>query len=131
MTIGAIAGFIGLMAVLMVKPFDFPEAESEIYWGMFTELGGPRLAMGFFLKFVEKIVFPIIYVLLFLGGTWPFTDNWLLGVIIIFIKYFIVLTILSILENSLPRYRPDQGIVFLWKYGYPLAILSLIISIYI
>ena len=125
----AISGFIALLAVLMVKPFDFPEAESEIYWGLFTELGGPRLALGFFLKFTEKIVFPMIYVLLFLGGTWPFTNSWILGVLIVFAKYFIVLTIIGILENTLPRYRPDQGIVFLWKYGYSLAILSLFLSL--
>ena len=129
MVLASISGFISLLAVLMVKPFDFPEAESELYWGMFTELGGPRLAMGFFLKFVEKIVFPILYVLFFLGGVWPFTSNWLLGVVIVFVKYFVVLTIIGVLENSLPRYRPDQGIVFLWKYGYTLAVPALILSI--
>ncbi len=129
MLLGSIAGFIALLAVMMVKPFDFPEAESELYWGMFTELGGPRLAMVFFLKFVEKIVFPIIYVLFFLGGVWPYTNDWLFGTIVVFIKYFIVLTVIGVIENSMPRYRPDQGIVFLWKYVYPLAILSLIASL--
>jgi len=31
------------MGVLMVKPFDSLEAETEVYWSIFTEYGGLRL----------------------------------------------------------------------------------------
>lgn len=131
MVISSIAGFLGLMAVLMIKPFDFPEAETELYWGLFTELGGPRLAMGFFLKFLEKIIFPLIYVMLFLGGVWPAEpSNWLASTTIVLVKYIVVLTLITIIDNSLPRYRPDQGVRFLWKYSYTLTLLSLILAIF-
>lgn len=130
MALAAVAGFIGLMAVLMVKPFDFPEAETELYWGLFTELGGPRLAMAFFLKFVEKIVLPIIYVMLFLGGPWPASPtNWWLSAIVVLAKYFVILTLIGLIDNSMPRFRPDQGIRFLWKYAYTLALLAVALSL--
>jgi hypothetical protein len=54
MTLSTISAFIGMLGALTAKPFDTAEAGSEIYWGVFTELGGPRLALGFFLKFAEK-----------------------------------------------------------------------------
>ncbi len=131
MILALIAGFIGLMGVLMIKPFDFPEAETEIYWGIFTEYGGPRLALLFFIHFTEKIILPIIYVLLFLGGSAPisFTENYWLAVLVVFAKYFIVYTILCLIDTMMPRYRPDQAIRFLWKYGASLAVLALIASI--
>ena len=128
MILAFIAGFIGLMGVLMIKPFDFPEAETEIYWGIFTEYGGPRLAMLFFVHFMEKIVFPILFVLLFLGGAAPVSivENYWLGIIVILVKYFIVFTVLCLIDTMMPRYRPDQGVKFLWKYGLTLAALALI-----
>jgi len=130
MLTAAVAGFLGLMSILMVKPFDTPEAESEIYWGMFTELGGPRLALGFFAKFAERLVYPLIYSLLFLGGAWPFDNsNWLLAMLVILGKTVLVFTILTVIDASLPRYKPEQAVRYLWKYLYPLAILSLILSL--
>lgn len=130
MSISTIAGFLSLMAVLLVKPFDFPEAETELYWGLFTELGGPRLAMGFFLKFLEKIMLPLIYVMLFLGGVWPAEpSNWFLSAIVVLVKYMAVLTLITVIDNSMPRYRPDQGVRFLWKYCYTLTLLSLALAI--
>ena len=129
MALAAFAAFLGLMAILMIKPFDFPEAESEIYWGLFTELGGPRLALAFFTKFVEDIVMPILYVMFFLGGPWPADPgNWWLSAIVVLLKYFAVLAVLRWVENSMPRFRPDQGIRFLWKYLYPISFLALVIS---
>ncbi len=130
MAISSVAGFLSLMAILMIKPFDFPEAETELYWGLFTELGGPRLAMGFFLKFLEKIVFPLIYAMLFLGGVWPAEPgNWLASTLVVLIKYVVVLTLITVIDNSMPRFRPDQGVRFLWKYCYTLALLGLAVAI--
>ncbi len=133
MLIAAAAGFIAMMGVLEIKPFDFPEAEGEIYWGVFTEYGGPRLALGFMILFIERILIPIVYVLLFLGGPWPIdiTKNIIGGIIVILLKYFILFILLSIIDNVMPRYRPDQAVRFLWKYGVSLATLALIIAIFL
>lgn len=130
MLLSAIAGFIALLAVLMVKPFDTPEAESEIYWGVFTEVGGSRLALGFFLKFAERIVFPMLYACLFLGCTWPVEpSNWLLSTIVVYLKTLLVFTVLTIIDNVMPRYKPEQVVVFLLKYGYPPALLGLLLAL--
>lgn len=126
------AGFVAMMAVLEIKPFDFPEAEGEIYWGVFTEYGGPRLALAFFNLFLERIVIPIVFVLLFLGGTAPYSpaDNYALAVITVLVKYLVVFFILTVIDNMMPRYRPDQAVRKLWKYTLPLAFLALIAAVY-
>lgn len=128
MFLAAVAGFIGMMAVLEVKPFDHPEAESEIYWGVFTEIGGPRLALGFFLKFAERVVFPLLYVALFTGGAWPVEpSNTILSALFLYLKTTLVFIALTIADNILPRYKPEQAIRFLLKYAYPPLISSLIL----
>ncbi len=132
MLLALIAGFIAMMAVLEIKPFDFPEAEGEIYWGVFTEYGGPRLALAFFNLFMERIVIPIIFVILFLGGPYPFNpiDNYWLAAITILVKYLVVYIALLVIDNTMPRYRPDQAIRKLWKYSLTLSILALIAAIF-
>lgn len=132
MLLAAVAGFIAMMAILEVKPFDHPEAEAEIYWGVFTEIGGPRLALGFFLKFAERVVFPLLYVALFTGGAWP-TDpsNTVMSAILLYLKTAIVFIALTIIDNILPRYKPEQAVRFLLKYAYPPLILSLILISFI
>ncbi len=131
MVVAAIAGFLAMMGVLEIKPFDFPEAEGEIYWGIFTEYGGPRLAFGFFILFTERIVIPLIYALLFLGGSWPVSmySNRLLGVIVIFVKFLAIYIVLSIIDNIMPRYTPSQAVRILWKYPLVLSIISLLIAL--
>jgi len=129
MALAAASSFIAVMALLMVKPFDSPEAEAEIYWGLFTELGGPRLALGMFAKFAERIVYPLFFALLFLGGPWPFQGSGLLPATAVLLKYLAVYVVLTIVDNSLPRYRPDQAVEFLIKYLYPMSVLSLVLAV--
>ncbi|MEO3993209.1 MAG: complex I subunit 1 family protein [Desulfurococcaceae archaeon TW002] len=130
MALATIAAFISMLAVLFVKPFDAPEAESEIYWGVFTEVGGPRLALGFFLKFAERVVYPLIFAGLFLGGTWPFMNaGWALQVLVMYFKALIVFVVVTIIDAVLPRYRPDQAVAFILKYVYPIAIIALALTL--
>ncbi len=131
MLIAAIAGFLAMMGVLEIKPFDFPEAEGEIYWGIFTEYGGPRLAFAFFILFSERILIPLIYVLLFLGGSWPIdiTSNYIGGVLMIIVKFLVVFSLLAVIDSVMPRYKPDQGVRFLWKYPLTLSAIALILAI--
>ncbi len=132
MALAAVAGFLALMAILEIKPFDFPEAEGEIYWGVLTEYGGPRLALAFFILFTERIVLPIIYVFLFLGGSWPIdiASNYWLGFLVVMVKFLILFLVLSVIDNIMPRLRPDQGVGFIWKYILPLAVLGLIAAVF-
>jgi NADH-quinone oxidoreductase subunit H len=131
MLIAAAAAFIAMMGILEIKPFDFPEAEGEIYWGVFTEYGGPRLALAFFILFMERIVIPIAYTLLFLGGSWPVdvSHNYALGTFVILLKYVVLFIVLAVIDNVMPRFRPDQGVKFLLKYAVPLSFLALVAAI--
>ncbi|MEM0027044.1 MAG: complex I subunit 1 family protein [Ignisphaera sp.] len=130
MILSAIAGFISMFAILGLKPFDAPEAESEIYWGMFTEVGGPRLALAFFMKFAERILFPMIYAALFLGGVWPTNSfNWFANALTVYLKTLIVFVATVVVDSILPRYRPDQAVSFILKYIYPMSIASLLLVI--
>lgn len=89
-----------------------------------------QASYGVFLKFLEKIVFPLIYAMLFLGGVWPAEPgNWLASTLVVLIKYVVVLTLITVIDNSMPRFRPDQGVRFLWKYCYTLALLGLAVAI--
>ena len=129
MFVALIVSFTAMLAILMTKPFDTPEAESEIYWGIFTELGGPRLALGFFLKFAERIVYPLIFSALFLGGTYPFQPEFTIqGAMTLYLKTIGVFAAITILDNILPRYKPEQAVKFILKYLYPLAIFSLVLA---
>lgn len=130
MAIAAVAAFFAMLGVMTVKPFDFPEAEGEIYWGMFTEYGGPRLALGFFVLFAEKIVLPMLYVMLFLGGAAPFSfaSNYVAAFITVLLKYLAVYTLIALIDTMMPRYRPDQGIRFMLKYAVTPAAIALIFA---
>lgn len=131
MLLSAFSGFISMMAVMNIKPFDAAEAETEIYWGIFTEFGGPRLALGMFISFAERVVLPLIYTFLFLGGSSPFTftDNYLASLITTLIKFFVIFSILAIIDTLMPRFRPDQAVRFLIKYALTTAVIALIASI--
>lgn len=130
MALAAIAAFLSMLAILSAKPFDAPEAESEIYWGVFTEVGGPRLALGFFLKFAERIVYPLIFSGLFLGGPWPFAGaGWPLQALAMYAKAVAIFVVITIIDAALPRYRPDQAVAFVIKYIYPIALISLALSL--
>lgn len=131
MAMAAVTAFFAILGVMTVKPFDFPEAEGEIYWGMFTEYGGPRLALGFFVAFAEKIVLPMLYVMLFLGGAAPFSfaDNYVLAFVAVLLKYLAVFTLIAMIDTMMPRYRPDQGIRFMIKYAITPAAIALVFAV--
>lgn len=130
MLVASVVGFVAMLAVLSAKPFDSPEAESEIYWGIFTELGGPRLALGFFLKFAERVIYPLVYSGFFLGGASPIeASSWPFSALTLYLKALAVFTLITILDNTLPRYKPEQAVEFILKYLYPSAIVSLALAL--
>ena len=56
-------------------------------------------------------------------------QNYPLGVVVILLKFFAVFTLISVIDNIMPRFRLDQGIKFLLKYALPLSLLSLVAAI--
>ena len=131
MAVAFVAAFLATMAVLELRPFDIPEAETEIYWGMFTEYGGPRLALTMFVLFTEKIVLPLLFTLFFLGGPAPFSyeASPVAAIITIFLKYLALFVLMVVIDTMMPRFRPDQAIRFLWKYVFTLSFIALLAAI--
>jgi len=130
MAVALVAALLATMASLELKPFDIPEAEAEVYWGMFTEYGGPRLALIMFVLSTKKIVLLLLFTLFFLGGSAPFSyeTSPVAAIIIIFLKYLALFVVMVVVDTIMPRFRPDQAIRFLWKYVFTLSFGAVLVA---
>ena len=113
---------------LMLKPFDIPEAETEIVAGPFTEYSGPKLAYIILLHDIELVVYGFLITWLFLGGSAPFTINSVEGILTLIIKYLVVVLIITWIKASTARFRIDQALIFMLKYVVPISIISLVLA---
>ncbi len=129
--IGLLIMFLSTMSKLERVPFDVGEAETEIAAGWQVELSGRRLAFYRLALNLELIFGVGLIVSLYLGGptgVFLFEPLWLSCTIWFFIKFFIVLIIVSIFEALMARFRIDQVLNIFWKYITPLAILQIILA---
>jgi len=110
----------------MEKPFDIPEAETEIVAGPFTEYSGPKLALIILLHDVELFVGAAIIVFVFLGGPHPFTQAWWSGALTFLAKYLVVVAVLTSIKAAVARFRVDQALLVFWRYVLPLSLASFI-----
>ncbi|MCS7116365.1 MAG: NADH-quinone oxidoreductase subunit H [Nitrososphaerales archaeon] len=116
-----------LQCKLMFKPFDIPDAETEIIVGPFTDYTGPTLALIIFLHNAELFVLSTLIVYLFLGGGYPFTG--LSALLLIVIKYLLVVFLMVVIKSVVARLKIDQAIGLFWKYLIPLAMVITIFAI--
>ncbi|MEM1687705.1 MAG: complex I subunit 1 family protein [Zestosphaera sp.] len=129
MLLATIASLISIQSKLMFSPFNIPEAEQELIAGVETEFSGPLLALFNFLHDADLYVLSLVVTFLFLGGPHPFSNNLVLGVLTIILKYLIVLTTITVLKSSFGRFRIEQGISTIIKYAFIPALIALILSI--
>ncbi len=129
MVLGLISIFISTQCKLMLKPFDIPEAEQELIAGFITELSGPTLGLYILLHDIDTAFAALVITFLFLGGAYPFTITSIPGIIVLFVKYFIVITVIAIIRSSMGRLRIEQALSIVGKYGLILAVIGLIIAI--
>jgi len=129
LALGLFSIILTLQCKLMLKPFDIPEAETEIVAGFFTEYSGPKLAYIITLHDVEMVVYTFLIVFLFLGGPAPFPLYSIGGVLTIAIKYLVVVTILTLIKAATARYRIEQALSFMWKYVAPPAIIAVVLAV--
>ncbi len=123
-----ISYIIATIAKSMLKPFDIPEAETELAGGIFAELSGPALALTIVIHYTELAFLNLIAVLLFLGGPYPLSYGDPLGALIITTKYVILLTAITSIRASTGRIRIEQALTAILKYPLTLSTLSLIIA---
>ncbi len=119
---------ISLQCKLMEKPFDIPEAETEIVAGPFTEYSGPKLALIILLHDLELYVGAALITFLFLGGPAPFFKPLWASALTFLVKYVIVVSVLTAIKAAVARFRVDQALLLFWRYVLPLALLALIFS---
>ena len=114
---------------MLAKPFDIPEAETEIVAGPFTEYSGFKLALLLGLHDVEVVVGSLLITMLFFGGFTPFAWlPWYVVLVITVIEYLAVVAVITWIRTITGRFRVDQALAFFWKYVLPMAAIALIAS---
>lgn len=130
MVLGLVAVLVSVQAKAMLQPFNIPEAEQEVIAGFATEFSGPLLALNNVLHDVDIAVTALFITYLYLGGPYPLPHTSLPGVLILIAKYLLVLTLMVIVKASFGRFRIEQGIGAVLKYGgIPAAIAVVAASI--
>ena len=126
--LGLFSAIIILQCKLMLKPFDIPEAETEIVAGPFTEYSGPKLAYILLLHDTELVVYTLLLVFLFLGGPAPFSLLSIPGIILLVAKYVAIVFILTWIKASTARFRIEQALAVLLRYAVPLGVIAIILA---
>jgi NADH-quinone oxidoreductase subunit H len=134
----ALIFFISALAETGRTPFDLLEAESEIVAGYHTEYSG--MSLGLFLagEYIGALFMSALFSTLYLGGyrflgleTLVIGDGIaigrVLGLVIIFIKTFLVFFLFMWIRGTLPRFRIDQMLNFNWKIMVPASLVLILV----
>jgi NADH-quinone oxidoreductase subunit H len=122
--LGFVIFMVAILAEINRTPFDLVEADSELTCGFNTEYSGMKFAVLYLTEYSEAVIGSVLITTFFLGG-WrgPFLPDILWFVIKVFVSFFFILWIRSIL----PRFRIDQSMKLAWKTLLPLALVNLFI----
>ncbi|MEM2009410.1 MAG: complex I subunit 1 family protein [Thermosphaera sp.] len=115
-------------AKLMMPPFNIPEAEQELIAGFETEFSGPLLALSSLLHDLDSAVSGLAIVYLILGGPAPFSHSSIEGIVMLIVKYLAVITIATYVKNVFGRFRIEQALVSILKYGLAPSIVAGILA---
>jgi NADH-quinone oxidoreductase subunit H len=124
--VAAVAYSLALLAKAMMKPFDIPEAETEVAGGYLAELSGPALGLSILLHEVELALYLLVLANLVVPVP-PLASEAPL-VVVALVKYFAVLTLLVVVAYSMGRVRVDQALKTLGRYSLTLSAVALIAS---
>ena len=116
--------FIAALAELGRTPFDIYHAESELVGGPFVEYSGAHWSIFYLAEYFNTFLFATLVSLLFLGG---WLGPWLPGIIWLFIKIFIVISIIFWIRGTYPRLRIDQLMEVGWKGLVPLSFANFVL----
>jgi NADH-quinone oxidoreductase subunit H len=114
--IATVAFILCLLPKIGRRPFDAPEADTEIIAGALTEYSGSLLGLFEVANGVKWFVIPAFTVNLFFGGG--------ANPLEFLLKCLGLVLLVSILDIIHPRYRIDQGFKFFIKWVLPLALID-------
>jgi len=126
LVLAALSFSMALLSKMMMKPFDIPEAETEIAGGYLAELSGPALGLSILLHEVEISLYIFVFSNLLVPIPPVLPEP--LSIVTSLLKYFAVLTILTLVAYSMGRLKPDQALRTLIKVPLLLSIISLALA---
>ncbi|MCP5351872.1 MAG: NADH-quinone oxidoreductase subunit H [Chromatiales bacterium] len=116
----ALAGLIGLQAMLGKQPFEIYVAPAEIATGPMVEMGGKFLGSLFVMQSFQFYTAGVLYTTMFLGGG----ENWFTFLL----KIFVVVAIPISVAYLFPRYRTEDLVRLVWKWPVMLALIGLVVA---
>jgi NADH-quinone oxidoreductase subunit H len=128
----SVSGLLALLVVILcvqaklgLVPFDQAEAETELMAGVYTEYAGPPFAIISITRLMLLAALPVLAITFFLGGI----DASGRGAVMFLIKFGILLLVITLIRNTNPRLRIDQGLRFFWYMVTPVALVALALAI--
>ena len=126
-SVSGVLAFIVVLFALQAKlglvPFDIPEAETELGAGIFMEYSGAALGAFKLTKAILLYISPVFLITLFWGGIKVHG----LGLLWAFLKYILIIVIMTLLRNTNPRLRIDQSIKYFWGWMTLISIIAFIL----
>lgn len=129
MLLSLIAYIVSVQVKAMFPPFNIPEAEQEIIAGFETEFSGPILALARLLHDLDLTIALLAGVYVLLGGPAPFRHLSIEGVAVLVAKYTALLFIVVVVKNIMGRYRIEQALAQVFKYGLIPAVISSVLAL--
>jgi NADH-quinone oxidoreductase subunit H len=118
--LATVAFLLSLLPMIGRRPFDAPEADTEIIGGPLTEYSGVLLGLFEIVNGIKWFVIPAFAVNLFFGGG--------ANIIEFLLKCLGIVLLLSVIDIIYPRFRIDQGFNFFLKWALPLALIDFVRS---
>ncbi|MCD1295949.1 hydrogenase expression protein HupG [Methanocella sp. CWC-04] len=121
----AAAVFIAILVKLHIKPFDIPEADSEIVGGLTTEYSGKLLGVLEIIKLIMLFVLSALFVDLFLWVPSTGIVSW----IIFLAAILFVGAVIGFIHSLFARFRIDQATWWLFKISTVISLVAVGLAI--
>ena len=119
--IGFLVALIGLLGKLELRPFDAPEAETEIVAGALTEYSGRGLALFHLGREVEMVVGLTLISAFYLGGVATLPA--------FLLKTVGLLVLITIGRALMARFRIDQVVGLWWRFWAILLLVQWLVTL--
>jgi NADH-quinone oxidoreductase subunit H len=123
--------FVSGLAECNRHPFDVVEGESEIVAGHMVEYSGMSYAMFMLAEYANMILIATLASIMFLGGwsaPFGFLEFGALGGFFwLFVKMFLLVSMMIWVRGTFPRYRYDQIMRLGWKVFIPITLVWLVL----